>query len=261
MPPRKRAAATAKSPSKPASKAQKKSRKGAEAAEPDVAVVSTGRGPRTAAEVWGNDEYVEDGVMGAAGFAKLCEALELKEMSFEACFLNHLLSPTVDNIMVVCKTKAELQRCMEGLGCSTLQEVPAKLRARRQVIENSFGTADWNRFWKWLFEMGKAIQALKVSAPSSSVRTVPLDEGLQLMDASLGAWWLFPKLRQFSASVHGQAFTKDLWLQIGRFANLTAVGVVLRDLSNYDDDAAGGGNAWPCFIDELVEWVQGGGGE
>lgn len=34
--------------------------------------------------------------------------------------------------------------------------------------------------------------------------------------------------------------------------------MVLPDLSNYDDDDAGGGNAWPCFIDEMVEWVQSG---
>jgi hypothetical protein len=109
--------------------------------------------------------------------------------------------------------------------------------------------------------MGKAIQALSVNAPSSSVRTVPLEEGLQLMDACLSGWSLFRKLRKFSTEVHAQAFTKDLWIQIGRFVNLTAVGVVVPDLSNFDDDAAGGGNAWPCFIDELVEWVQGGAGE
>ena len=61
---------------------------------------------------------------------------------------------------------------------------------------------------------------MQVNAPSSSVRTVPLDAGLQLMDACLGGWWLYPKLRKFAAEVHNQAFTKDLWIQIARFVNL-----------------------------------------
>ena len=37
--------------------------------------------------------------------------------------------------------------------------------------------------------------------------------------------------------------------------HMTRTGVISRDLSNYDDDAAGG-SAWPCAIDEFVEYVQ-----
>lgn len=187
--------------------------------------------------------------------------------------------------------------------------MPAKLRARRLTIEKSYGTPEWTAFWKWLFEMGMAIHALKVgrspcslslgstrwpeeydpsqacicvpfyfyfvslvprvplalfawaipwhlwekrlkysipsafpvgsictlspptlcfisllqvNAPSSSVRTVPLDAAIQLMDACLSVWWLYPKLKAFSLEVHKQAFTKDLWVQIGRFMNLVS---------------------------------------
>mmetsp|Transcript_19022 Transcript_19022/g.57503 ORF Transcript_19022/g.57503 Transcript_19022/m.57503 type:complete len:184 (+) Transcript_19022:143-694(+) len=181
-------------------------------------------------------------------------------MSFEACFLNHLFCPRIGDVLIVCSSKSELQRGIEAAGCHNLAELPAKLRARKHSIEKSYGTADFTAFWKWLFEMGVAIQALKVNAPSASVRTVPLDAGIQLMDACLLAWWLYPKLRKFSLEVHNQAFTKDLWIQIGRFINLTTVGVIVADLSNYDDDDAGGGNAWPCFVDEFVEWVQAGAG-
>ncbi len=51
--------------------------------------------PKTVAQAWSNPEFVQAGVMRQEGFSKLCVALEIKEMSFEACYLNHLLSPTI----------------------------------------------------------------------------------------------------------------------------------------------------------------------
>ena len=36
---------------------------------------------------------------------------------------------------------------------------------------------------------------------------------------------------------------------------MTQTGQIAPDLSNYDDDAAGG-SAWPCAIDDFVEFVQ-----
>ena len=49
--------------------------------------------------------------------------------------------------------------------------------------------------------------------------------------------------------------SQDLWTQIGRFARLTKIGTIQPDLANYDDEAAGG-SAWPCAIDDFVEFVQ-----
>ena len=49
--------------------------------------------------------------------------------------------------------------------------------------------------------------------------------------------------------------SQDLWTQIGRFARLTKIGKIRPDLANYDDDDAGG-SAWPCAIDDFVEYVQ-----
>lgn len=76
------------------------------------------------------------------------------------------------------------------------------------------------------------------------------------MEAALSSWPLLPELQEFCQTKHNQAFTKDLWLQIGRFVNLTSLGTIVDDLSNYDDDDAGGGNAWPCMIDDFVDWCQ-----
>lgn len=72
--------------------------------------------PRTAADAWSNSEYVSDGSMGQEGFSKLCVALGIEEMSFEACYLNHLLCPSIDNVLIVCNSKAELQRGIEAIG-------------------------------------------------------------------------------------------------------------------------------------------------
>jgi hypothetical protein len=53
--------------------------------------------------------------------------------------------------------------CSYPPSCHNLSDLPAKLRARRLTIEKSYGTAEFTAFWKWLFEMGMAIQALKVT--------------------------------------------------------------------------------------------------
>ena len=38
-------------------------------------------------------------------------------------------------------------------------------------------------------------------------------------------------------------------------ASQTTTGQIKPDLSNYEDDGSGGGSAWPCMIDDFVEWV------
>jgi len=72
--------------------------------------------PKTATDVWNNPEYVEDGALGQDGFSKLCDALGIEGMSFEACYLNSMLSPVVDDVLVVCASKAQLQRGIESIG-------------------------------------------------------------------------------------------------------------------------------------------------
>ena len=38
-------------------------------------------------------------------------------------------------------------------------------------------------------------------------------------------------------------------------ASQTTTGQIEPDLSNYEDDGSGGGSAWPCMIDDFVEWA------
>jgi len=259
MAPKKRKAASSS-----ASSSSKKGKKTQEAPEPEAApppAPASGKskplGSKTASEVWSSSEYVQEGKMTQEGFASFISELGIEEMSFEACYLTFKLAPdsqAVDDVMIVCAAKHALQSTMDSLGCRTMAELPARLRAKRASMQADYGPA-FAPFFRWLFEMGKAIAALNNGVQSGAVRTVPLAEGLALMEAVLGAWPLMGKLKVFCVDKYAQPFSKDLWTQIGRFVHMNQTGRIRTDLSNYDDDEAGG-SAWPCAIDDFVEFVQ-----
>ena len=130
------------------------------------------------------------------------------------------------------------------------------------------------------------------SQPATAAAASVAQTGLQLMEAVLSGWALMAKFKEFCSTKDLAPFSKDLWTQIGRFAHLvrrlpdpladrcthmrarachagalgaaaachpgpsqTTTGQIEPDLSNYDDDGSGGGSAWPCMIDDFVEWV------
>ena len=175
-------------------------------------------------------------------------------LGVQAIYLIFKMSPssqTVDDVMTVCADKKSLQGAMDGLGCKSFADLPSKLRAKRASLQADFGH-QFATFFRWLFEMGKAISAMNLGIPDAAVvRTVPLGEGLLLMEAVLSAWPLMGKLKAFCEEKHQQPFSRDLWTQIGRFVHMTQTGQIRKDLTNYDDDASGGGSAWPCAIDDV----------
>jgi len=211
-------------------------------------------GKFTVADAW-TAAYLSNGVMTQEGFSEVCGRIQVEEMSFEACYLMYLLMPSTEDAMVVCKSKADLQRGVEQLGCRLLSEVPAKLRSKKAAMRQ-YDMGEFQPFYRWMFEMGKSISAMKTGAHVGVVRSVPVEDGLQLMEVVLGSWSFFGKLKQFCTEKMDVPFSKDLWAQIGRFAHLTTTGLIAPDLSNYEDDGSGGGSAWPCVVDDFVEWVQ-----
>ena len=74
------------------------------------------QGALTAADVWSSDEFVQDGVMTQEGFAALCDRLDVEQMSFDACFLLHVLCPEIRDAMVVCTNQVALERGLGALG-------------------------------------------------------------------------------------------------------------------------------------------------
>ena len=78
-------------------------------------------------------------------------------------------------------------------------------------------------FFKWIFDLSKGISALNSGANASAVRSVPIGIGMQMMDAALGSWAFMPKFKAFCAregEAKASSFTKDVWVQIGRFVHL-----------------------------------------
>ena len=131
-----------------------------------------------------------------------------------------LICPTIEDPMVVCSGKADLQRAVDCLGCRTLAEVSAKLLHKRQSLHADYGTR-FRPFFAWVFELGKAIAAMNNNANSSIVRSVPLAEGLPLLEVAIGPWPLLPKLKAFCTEKFApQPLNKDLWMQIGRFVEM-----------------------------------------
>lgn len=115
--------------------------------------------------------------MCQAGFSALCSRLSLEEMSFESIYLLFCLSPEVGDVSIVCATPSELQRGVDKLGCRTLSEVPVKLVSTRAALTADYGPRFLD-FFRWLFEMGKAL----TSETGSTTRIVPLDTGLLLAE-------------------------------------------------------------------------------
>lgn len=103
--------------------------------------------------------------------------------------------------------------------CRSVQELSAKLRIKRVALQSDFGVC-FRPFFAWLFEMGRKITAMNSGACPTVVRSVPCKEGLQLMGAVLGSWPLLPKFIQFCETVFLTPFSKDLWMQIGRFVEM-----------------------------------------
>jgi len=257
MPPKRKASSKARAP--PAKKQETVDAAPALApAQASSPAPAKALGKLTASDVWASSEYVQDQKMTQEGYGSLCKLLSLEEMSFEYIYLSFCLSgrrETVEDVMIVCSSKHLLQHTVDSLGCRNMGEVAGKLRQKCAALRVDYGSG-FTPMFRWLFEMGKALYALSRGGDVTALRTVPVSEGLALMETVLSSWRLWEDLKDFFANKYGQPFSKDLWMQIGRFVSMTQTGRIAADLSNYDDDDTGGGSAWPSAIDEFVEFVQ-----
>ena len=213
--------------------------------------------PDEYAALWANAEFVEGGAMGQAGFAAFCTHIGLEELSFEACYLMHLLTPKIDDVMVVCPSEEGFRAVVERrLRCARPADVAAKLRAKRaEFISDAYGNGveghEFTLYYKWLYDVGRAIAAANNGVSAEQVRSVPAAEAVMFLRAGLAGWPYMEKLAAFCDEAKVPPFSKDLWDQLGRFAMLTTCRVIAADLSNYEEC---GGGAWPCMIDDFVEW-------
>jgi hypothetical protein len=213
MPPKRKAAAK-KEPAKKAAKtdAEPSGDPAPSASDKPAASPKKGKplGSMSATEVWGLSEYVQSGKMTQEGFAALLQGIGIELMTFEAIYFQYRLAPTPDSVEdphTVCSSKHALQSCLDGLGARKLEDVPEKLKRKKAALQSDYGDS-FPQFFRWLFEMGKAISAANLDVAASAVRTVPLAVGLMLMEAALSSWPLMPQLKAFCEEKHAQPITK-----------------------------------------------------
>jgi len=266
MPSKRKAPATSKAPSAKSSKKAKEegsaaAAETAPAAPPGPASATKGKPflKMTVADVWSAAAYVDADKMTLSGFDALCSSLSVVEMSFDYLYLMYVLggssTGSIEDPQTVCPSKPALQRAFDVLGSRTLGDLSTRLKARCSGLQADYGDG-FQLFFRWLFEMGKALAALGSGRSMVGSRTVPLVEGLTLIEAALAQWELMAELKTFCTDKFDQPFTRDLWTQIARFAHMTKTGRIKSDLANYDDDITGGGSAWPSAIDDFVDFVQ-----
>lgn len=167
-------------------------------------------GSMSAADVWSSSDYVQGGKMTQEGFAALLSQIGVELMTFEAIYFQYKLYPTAEAIedpLTVCKSKQALQSCLDSLGARKLEEVPEKLKRKKAALQADYGE-HFSQFFRWCFEMGKAISAANLDVAPSAVRTVPLAVALVLMEAALCSWSLMPQLKTFCEEKHAQPITK-----------------------------------------------------
>ena len=144
------------------------------------------------AALWANAEFVEGGAMGRAGFAAFCASAS--RSSFEACYLMHLLTPKIDDVMVVCPSEEGFRAVVERrLQCARPADVAAKLRAKRtEFISDAYGNGveghEFTLYYKWLYDVGRAIAAANNGVSAEQVRSVPAAEAVMFLRAGLAGW-------------------------------------------------------------------------
>merc|ERR1712216_573113 len=127
---------------------------------------------------------------------------------------------------------------MIRMGCETLGAVKAKLPAMKEELKDP---AVYKDFYTFCFDFNKEQEQHKYLA---------LDVAVQVWELLLEARYpMLDKWVTFLNEEHAKPIQKDVW-QL--FLDFTIQ--VKLDCSNYDDCESGG--AWPCLIDDYVDWLK-----
>jgi len=136
-------------------------------------------------------------------------------------------------------THQEFVNGMIRMGCESLEELKEKLpKARGELASDA--TA-FKEFYMFCFDYSKEQEQHKYLA---------LEHAIMVWELLLeGKYPALDKWVTFLNEEHGKPVQRDAW-QL--FFDFTVQ--VKPDCSNYDDCEAGG--AWPCLIDDYVDWLK-----
>jgi len=127
---------------------------------------------------------------------------------------------------------------MIRMQCESLEDVKSKLPAAREELSDP---ALFKEFYMYCFDFSKEQETAK---------SLALDVATQVWDLLLeGRYPMLDKWYLFLNEEHGKPVQRDVW---HLFLDFTIQ--VKLDTSNYDDCESGG--AWPCLIDDYVDWLK-----
>jgi DCN1-like protein 1/2 len=178
-------------------------------------------------------ESAED-IVGLDGLMEIYEILDLSGTDLLTLVFNfQFRAKSAEKL-----THQEFVNGMIRIGCESVEDVKKKLPALRDDLSDA-GT--FKEFYLFCFDFSREQETHKILA---------LDVATQLWELVMeGRYAMLDKWFTFLQEEHNKPIQRDVW-QL--FLDFTIQ--VKLDTSNYDDCESGG--AWPCLIDDYVDWLK-----
>ena len=127
---------------------------------------------------------------------------------------------------------------MSSIRCESLEAIKEKLPSLKEDLQDA---ATFKEFYMFCFDFSKDQETHKF---------LSLEVAVQVWELVMaGRYSMMDKWFAFLETENPKNIQKDVW-QL--FLDFTIQ--VKLDTSNYDDCEAGG--AWPCLIDDYVDWLK-----
>lgn len=166
----------------------------------------------------------------ADGISNLCNDLQVDPQDIVMLVLSWKLKAAS-----ICEfSKQEFIGGVQSLEIDSMEKFKNKIPfLRSQLKDEDTFSEIYNFTFDWAKEKGQKTLALETALAL-----------WQLLFAEL-QWPLIDQWCQFIQERHNNAISRDVWLQLLKFAK-----TVDATLSNYDAEGA-----WPCLLDEFVEYL------
>jgi len=176
------------------------------------------------------DEGEGDQAIGPDGIEKLCADLDISpEDIVVMVFAYHLNAQEMGYF-----TKKEFIEGCEKLGIDSIESMNEQIAKMKEELNDSIKFKNVYRF-AFLFAKEDADQKVLELQLASGLLSLLMDERYPIVNSFIE----FLKVQQTYKGLN-----MDQWMNLLEFCK-----VVGNDFSNYDENGA-----WPCIIDEWVEW-------
>jgi len=182
------------------------------------------------------DKYVgEDDktIIDEVGFFTLIEELEFDETSVDAFYLLYLVGQEESTI-----SRAAFSSALSLVSCDSVAKIKAHLRQFTAVFQAD--SSQFKDFYSFVFR----------SLRDEKQKQIPVDLVLETLPVVMSThqFPLLPSFLEFLAASKDEVkkITQDQWHVL-----LDFLSQMDTDLAKYDETAA-----WPCLLDDFVDWYQ-----